>query len=451
MSSNSKVNNRRSFVADTYSSAELDAKLELGDDFDVIDTQDIIETYFLGLFSKKKVKVTVQYPSKESLRKRMGRSNAKKDSDVEEFQNFLKGYNKGSSRKKIPSKQEIQNGNIKILKDIMSKMDFDKDAQPPQIKKKATYDTLPKTKNVEKIDFKEATEEQQHYQKLAEEISSLRKELAIFAKKDRKNTEERCSTFRKRFYKMFVDNDMPAAFTNNLLNLFEKKLTQDELEDKTKYRRKLREYLIDHIYFRKGIDAEAGSKIAFLGPTGVGKTTTVAKLAYHLKYEKGKEVAVISLDGYKFGGIMQLEDLCDEMGIEFYSFHEGSELEKYIKENNDKIIIVDTAGQNYSKESGSKEINNIIDFTEGFERYLILSSKMKFNDMMRLNDSFSACNLKGVIFSKCDLCKYVGTIIAFLYSSKNNLVYMTFGKKITGDLREAIPYRLVDGILEDEN
>jgi|GEM_PF-5742241 len=451
MSSDSLVT-RRSFISDTLKSAELDAKLELGDNFDIIDSQEIVETFFLGLFSKKKYKLTVQYPSKKSLRKRIGKTKAKKDDALENMQKFLKNYNKRSGRSQRPTRENLKEGNLNLIKDIMSEMDFDKQ-DVSTIKKKDVYSKTPgkkKNEKVKKVDFQSENKDDRHYQTLTQEIAALRKELSTFAKSGKAKINGRYSEHRKGFYDLFVENDMPALFANKILESFEKKLTQDELEDFTLYRKKIREFVIDRIYFRPGIEAQQGAKIALFGPTGVGKTTTVAKLAYHYKYEQEKEVIVISLDSYKYGGIMQLEDLCNEMGVEFHPVYDEEELKSYMEKNDDKIMIVDTAGQNYSRERGSKEIKKIIEHTEGFERYLVLSSKMKYNDMMRLNDSFSAGNIKGVIFSKCDLCKYVGTVIAFLCTSKNNLVYLTFGKKITGDLREAVPYRLVDGILKDE-
>ncbi|MFA5480547.1 MAG: hypothetical protein WC337_11040 [Candidatus Muiribacteriota bacterium] len=468
-SANNKIQfSKKTFVARSRNEAELMAKLELGSDFDPLSYKEIETGGFLGFFKTKKYQIIVETPSKKKIAERARQKNKLKTSSAEnptddkklqDMKNFISSYGKQPEAQKYRQTEE----DVELLKKIFSGSTLSQKLQTatsqkinvskPELEK---YLQAPlKNSPINKIQMPEQNTDNNNinnpaFTKISTEITSI-KEQIVKIKSAMKTIPQNNSSQNKqfdKFYNKLIDSDFPESLCRNFLENFEKTLNKIQLEDSAIYQKKLREYLIDHIYSREGVEINSAKKIALLGPTGVGKTTTVAKMAYHFKIDCDKKVRVLTLDTYKFGGITQLEDLCREMGVPFAACYDIEMFKKELCSEDFDITIIDTTGKNYSESKSLEEFRQYCDAVEDIEKYLVLSSDAKYSDMNKINSNFENFGVKGIIFTKCDLCEYFGSVVAFLVKSKNSIVYMTFGKKIDGDLKEAVPYKLVDGILK---
>ena len=192
-----------------------------------------------------------------------------------------------------------------------------------------------------------------------------------------------------------------------------------------------------------------GKKIvAFIGPTGVGKTTSIAKLAAHLTLGKKKKVILFSLDGYRIGAVEQLRTYAGLLGVPFRFVSQVSELPRLIEDNARRdYVLIDTAGR------GRKDMH-IMDQLAGFlrgsdyiERHLVMSASMKPSDMRRIQDQFDICRPDHLLFTKLDETSTPGPILNELARTKKTFSYYTDGQRVPDDLHIAARGRIMDMVL----
>ncbi len=196
-------------------------------------------------------------------------------------------------------------------------------------------------------------------------------------------------------------------------------------------------------------DGMPGKKIvAFVGPTGVGKTTSIAKLAAHLALRKRKKVVLMTLDGYRIGAVEQLKSYAGLMGIPFRFVGQVSELSRAIREQGQRdYILIDTAGR------GPKDIDVMGDLaaflqTSGdIERHLVLSATTKSSDLKEIVDRFEICKPDHLLFTKLDETTTLGPILNELVRTQKPLSYCTDGQRVPEDLHAINRDRIIEMVL----
>ncbi|SFV60028.1 Flagellar biosynthesis protein FlhF [hydrothermal vent metagenome] len=216
-------------------------------------------------------------------------------------------------------------------------------------------------------------------------------------------------------------------------------------------------YLLEEIDETLKVKEEAldTSKIMMLvGPTGVGKTTTIAKLAARYAYllERPYKVALINLDSYKVGAIEQLAHYADIMQIEHYSIASADAFGKKIEElGSHDIILVDTAGMSpYDTQKFVKTIEFVnTKIPKKIEVALVLAATVKYEDMEDIYENFSFLNLDSVIISKFDETKHFGTLMNFMLLYELPMSYFSTGQEVPDDLLAASKEYLLEQFIGD--
>jgi flagellar biosynthesis protein FlhF len=197
------------------------------------------------------------------------------------------------------------------------------------------------------------------------------------------------------------------------------------------------------------------SKIVMLvGPTGVGKTTTIAKLAARYAYlmEKPYRVALLNLDSYKVGAFEQLGHYADIMQLEHITvdtvedFTTGLEaLDEY------DVILVDTAGMSpYDTQKFIKTVEFVnSDMHRNLEVNLVFPATVKYEDMDDIYNNFSFLDLNSVIISKFDETKHFGTLLNFMLLYKLPMSYFSIGQEVPDDLMVASKEYLLEQFIGD--
>lgn len=179
---------------------------------------------------------------------------------------------------------------------------------------------------------------------------------------------------------------------------------------------------------------EAKRYVMVVGPTGVGKTTTLAKLAAHFKLKEGKTVGLITTDTYRIAAIEQLKTYAEIMSIPVevaYDFHDFKRAKQLFARKD--IVLIDTAGRNFRDPAYVEQFHEHHDFTEtSLSLVLSLTSKMK--DMDMIYSQFESLPLTSLIFTKADETSDIHAMYRMVKRSGLPVAWMTDGQEVPDDL-----------------
>ena len=188
--------------------------------------------------------------------------------------------------------------------------------------------------------------------------------------------------------------------------------------------------------------------VALIGPTGVGKTTTLAKIAAKFVLEQGARVALITADTYRISAVEQLKTYSDILGLPLEIVYNPEALRNAIEKHKDKqLILIDTAGRSQYNEYQMKELSGLLSIDADIEKHLVMSATTKTSDGVELLENFSICQPDRVIFTKVDETGTHGIILNILHRRKVALSYITNGQSVPDDIEPASVERLAELLL----
>ena len=245
---------------------------------------------------------------------------------------------------------------------------------------------------------------------------------------------------------------------NNLQNLLEKQLNsvsaeeekEEELSQNDEYLllifRQLVDNEVDETYQKlvlklgepKFIDLQNTEKkfIFFIGPTGVGKTTTIAKIASHLKLQENAKIALITSDTYRIAAVEQLRTYASILGVPLSVVYTKEELEEEKQKYKDyDLVLIDTAGRSHRNEEQKHDLLDLINSVEEERRdvFLVLSSTTKYKDLIRITETYKVIDDFGIIFTKLDETTCIGNILNIKLLTNAPLSYTTWGQNVPDD------------------
>ncbi|MCS7461878.1 flagellar biosynthesis protein FlhF [Paenibacillus doosanensis] len=217
-------------------------------------------------------------------------------------------------------------------------------------------------------------------------------------------------------------------------------------------RRSVKRQLLELFPDKGGKPLSPGTQIAhFVGPTGVGKTTTIAKLAAEqvLKYQR--KVGFITSDTYRIAAVEQLKTYATILNVPLEVVFSPQDLPKAFEQLKDcDIIFMDTAGRNFRNEMYVSELNSLLQSGGRSETYLVLSMTTKYKDMKAITDNFSKFKLDKVLFTKLDETDSFGGVINLVHDFQLQLSYVTNGQSVPDDIFTWEERQIVDLILGDD-
>ncbi len=175
--------------------------------------------------------------------------------------------------------------------------------------------------------------------------------------------------------------------------------------------------------------------VAFVGPTGVGKTTSIAKLAAHLALKKKKKVLLVTTDGYRIGAIEQLRTYAGLMGIPFRFIDQVPDLAHAIEENRQRdYILIDTAGHSPKDLGTMKPMADFLKNSGDIERHLVLSVTANSRDLRTVVNNFEICGPDHLLFTKLDETASPGPILNEIIRTQKAFSYYSDGQRVPEDL-----------------
>jgi flagellar biosynthesis protein FlhF len=175
--------------------------------------------------------------------------------------------------------------------------------------------------------------------------------------------------------------------------------------------------------------------LALLGPTGVGKTTTLAKLAAKAALDGRLKVGLITLDTFRIAAVEQLKTYAEIIGVPTKVVESVSEMQQVIEGFSDRhIILIDTAGKSQRELRSQQELADFMSTNTLIQKALVLSATTKFSDLMENLESYQMFDPDCVIFTKLDETRVYGPILSALIKTQRPLAYVTIGQNVPRDI-----------------
>ncbi len=185
---------------------------------------------------------------------------------------------------------------------------------------------------------------------------------------------------------------------------------------------------------------EAGKPVVviFVGPTGVGKTTTLAKIAANYLLNQKKSIGLITADTYRIAAVEQLKTYAEILGIPVSVAYTAVEIKDAVKQHSDKdIVLIDTAGRSHRNKAQFEELKTLITASGADEVYLVLSATTSSRNCREILDSYSFLANYKLIFTKTDEAPVQGIILNVRYLTGKSLSYITTGQSVPDDIETA--------------
>ena len=239
------------------------------------------------------------------------------------------------------------------------------------------------------------------------------------------------------------DREFPEE---TLLNLREYLLTSSNarfFQSNEIIREEIEKYFTNKLILSDGIDIGHKKKIiVFVGPTGVGKTTTIPKIAAQY-IRSGRKVSFVTIDNYRIAAVDQLQRYASILKVPFTSASNPEALRAEIRKmDNSSLLFVDTMGRS---PKGTDEIVSMSKYFSTVGRFdmdiqLVMSSTAKYKDSVKILEAFKPANYKGIILTKVDETDYLASSVCAITGTKTPITYVTYGQGVPKDISTAKKY-----------
>ncbi len=270
--------------------------------------------------------------------------------------------------------------------------------------------------------------------KLAQPVEEQKEELPKDA------TMDENLKFVKMIYGILLENEVDEKYVNQIMDEVEKVMKKGASVD----------YILSSIYQKMilkfgqpqpiQLSEQKLRVVFFIGPTGVGKTTTIAKIASRFKVEKGKKVALFTADTYRIAAAEQLRTYANILDTPLKIVYSPKELNEELtkaQEEEFDLVLVDTAGFSHKNEEQRNETRELIDqLSDEFEKevYLVLSATTKYRDLLEIADMYKENFQFKMLFTKLDETSCYGNILNMKLYTGADLSYTTYGQNVPEDI-----------------
>jgi flagellar biosynthesis protein FlhF len=196
-------------------------------------------------------------------------------------------------------------------------------------------------------------------------------------------------------------------------------------------------------------EAYAGKhRLALIGPTGVGKTTTIAKLAAIASVLKEKSVALITIDTFRVGAVDQLKTYADIISVPLEVARTPKELKNLLARHSDKdLVLIDTVGRSPYNKLQIAEMKGFLDACPDVLICLVLSVATNHRDLNEIISRYGKFSIDKLVFTKLDETRRYGNLINVANRLKKGLAYVTTGQNVPDDIEVPVPANLAHLIL----
>lgn len=190
--------------------------------------------------------------------------------------------------------------------------------------------------------------------------------------------------------------------------------------------------------------------IFFIGPTGVGKTTTIAKLSSKLILEEKKKIAILTADTYRIAAVEQIKTYANILSIPVEVVYEAKDLETILPKYKDyDYVLVDTAGRSHKNKEQFDDLKKLFDAFSKYSilTYLVLSATTKYKDLKSITSLYEDISDYSLIFTKLDETDAIGNILNIKLDTGMSLSYVSYGQNVPDDIEVMNPQIIAKQVL----
>lgn len=263
---------------------------------------------------------------------------------------------------------------------------------------------------------------------------------------------EAIQTSQEDFYVDFLkQRDIQESIAKKILEIVQRQISLNEKNHDTVINAMkviAREYLGDIKTIDRDIEGKPNVYM-FLGPTGVGKTTTLAKIAARLTLVDNKKIGLITADTYRIAAVEQLKTYSEILGIPLEVIYEAGELEEALYKFRDKdYILIDTAGRSHKSKELKSDYDELIKFLDSVKVFLVMSMTTSYKDMKSIIESYDFLGDYRLLFTKLDEATSYGNILNLKVVTGKPLSYFTIGQSVPDDIEEADKEKIIQYIFD---
>lgn len=414
----------KKFVGKTEEEATAAARKELGESIVIMNVRQVNPTGLFAFLKEKQTEVTVALEEeREKVRLERGEAERKAVQQV---------------AKVVEQKGLILNAQNNT-NSIEQKLDSLQTLLEKQLQKNETEEREKQKKETPDADRKEAPKEEAHSP-----------ELDAKAEEDLKKTKEQ-EKFIRLLYNTMIENEVDEKYANQIMEEIDKSRKPNTPFD----------YILANIYQKivlnfgksQGISpAKNGPRVVFfIGPTGVGKTTTIAKLASSFVVGEKKKVALLTADTYRIAAAEQLRTYAQILEVPFQVIYSPEELVDAVAGFADyDYVLVDTSGHSHRNEEQLNRMREYLDVMKEkaeTQAFLVMSANTKYKDLLKIADNYKEIADYQLIFTKIDETTTLGNLLNVKLHMDTPIAYVTYGQNVPNDIECFNPQKTVKQLL----
>jgi len=451
------------YLVDTLPDAVQMIRTELGKDAVILESKEVKVGGLLGMFRKKKIEVLAAVePNKKQEANKTKLDKADVDLVVEQI---LRASQKSKDERVMQSVASHDQQSQTVVPSTIQKnvsypvqeavpnllsQTYNSSKQPAVLDKPSSNananrtlsaENQAATKSVEQLEEAEeqiytaSTSMSKTEQFILKELKHLRLEMKAISQQnvERKNESVNISLLRSHLF----DQEINVEWINTLCELLQDIEQHEnrvlEVEEVWEIARKqFHEWLLP---FSKSTIEQTTRVIQLVGPTGVGKTTTIAKLAAKFSINHNKKIGLITADTYRIAAVEQLRTYANILNIPLEVVFSPLDLTRAYKQLEDcEVIIMDTAGRNFKSDLFVSEVNSLIANTQFSEGVLVVSLTSRTRDMSLVAEKFGKYGVRKVVFTKLDEANAYGSIFNMIMQFGLQPLFVTSGQNVPDDI-----------------
>lgn len=443
----------KQYIVETMPEAMLQIRKDLGSNAVILSTKEIKVGGMMGMFRKKRIEVVaaVEEEDKKEAKKQIQNQVASVPRSYvpEAYRQTARSFVNEANESESAAQVVEQRADEKRKETAAHAESINIESDRGYGKFESSMDYKPRP---EGADFSGSSSpavqepNKQGQQELMSELKELKKMMTQLSRQNElaDPVPEEFLFLRERL----INQEVRAEVFESWFETVQTQLNAKEL-DENEIVQSVQKQILTFLEERIDAGILPGTRIVYVaGPTGVGKTTTIAKLAAEQMFKHHRKVGFITSDTYRISAVEQLRTYASILNVPLEVVQSPGDTQRAISRLQDcDLIFMDTAGRNYRNELLVSELQSLLAPVENSETFLVMSMTSKSADMFEITEHFSKYGLDKIIFTKMDETGTCGPMINLLHHFPLKLAYVTNGQNVPDDLLKPDPASLTKQLL----